>query len=63
MSSSAGGDHEVAHRVLLAGGDDEILGLLLLQHQPLRSHVVAGVTPVAPRIEIAEIQSLLQTRA
>jgi hypothetical protein len=26
---------EFAHRMLAPGGDDEILGLLLLQHQPL----------------------------
>jgi len=32
--------YEVAHRMLLAGGDDEILGLLLLQHQPLGDHEI-----------------------
>ena len=39
--------HEIAHRVLLAGSHDEILRLGLLQHQPLRAHIVARVAPVA----------------
>ena len=51
---------EFAHRMLLAGGDHEILRLGLLQHQPLRSHVVARMAPVAQRVEIAEIQAVLQ---
>ena len=38
---------ELAHAVLLAGGDHEVLGLVLLQHQPLRLDVVARVAPVA----------------
>ena len=28
------------HAFLAAGGDDEIIGLLLLQHQPLHLHVI-----------------------
>ena len=51
---------KLAHRMLLAGGDDEILRLLLLQHEPLRSHVVARMSPVAQRIEVAEDTGLLQ---
>ena len=41
--------HELAHRVLLAGRDHVVLRLVLLQHQPHRPHVVAGVAPVALR--------------
>ena len=39
--------YELAHRVLLAGGDDVVVGLVLLQHQVHGAHVVAGVAPVA----------------
>ena len=35
-------------------------GVLLLQHQPLRAHVVPRVAPVAARVEIAEVQRVLQ---
>ncbi len=35
-------------------------GVVLLQHQPLRPHVVPRMAPVAPRIEIAEMQGVLQ---
>src|SRR5262249_4981976 len=52
--------HELAHAVLLAGGDDEVLRLRLLQDAPLRLDEVARVAPVAPRVEVAEIQALLQ---
>src|SRR5262249_28876989 len=48
------GDDEFTHRMLLAGGDHEILGFFLLQHQPLRFHILTGMTPVPPRVEIPE---------
>ena len=54
---------EFAHRVLLAGGDHEILRLLLLQHQPLRFDVLARVAPVPPRLEVPEIKAVLLTQA
>ena len=46
---------EVAHRVLAAGGDDEVFGLLLLEHQPLHFDIVAGVAPVAFGVEVAQV--------
>ena len=46
--------HELLHRVADAGRDDVIVGLVLLQHQPHRAHVVAGKAPVATRVEVAE---------
>jgi hypothetical protein len=49
---------EVAHRVLLAGGDDIALRVVLLEHEPLHAHVVAGVAPIALGVEVAEIQVL-----
>src|SRR5215472_216790 len=53
----SGGGDELANAVLLAGGDHEILGLVLLQHQPLRLDVLARVTPIALRVEVAEVQA------
>ena len=55
-----GGVDEVPDRVLDAGGDDEVLGLLLLQHQPLHLDVVLGVAPVALGVHVAEEQTFLQ---
>lgn len=43
---------ELADRVLLAGGDDEVFRLVLLRHQPLHDHVVARMAPVALGIEV-----------
>src|SRR6202042_1137350 len=50
----AGADDEIAHGMLFAGSHHIVLGLALLQHQPLRAHVVARVPPVASGVEIAE---------
>ena len=44
-----------------AGGDHEVVRPLLLQHQPHRLHVVAGKSPVALGVQIAE-RSLLCRR-
>src|SRR5271170_7874029 len=60
VEQRACGNHEVADRMLFAGCDDEILRFRLLQHEPLRADIVPGVTPIAARIQIAQIQSLLQ---
>ena len=47
---------EVAHRVGFARGDNVVVRFVLLQHQPHRLHVIAGVAPVTLRVEIAEPQ-------
>src|SRR5260370_31629432 len=44
-----------------AGGDDIIVRLGRLQHYPHRFHVVARITPVAARFEVAQKQLLLET--
>ena len=54
---------EFAHRVLLAGRDHEVLGLRLLQHEPLRAHEVTRMTPIAQRIKIAQEQTLFESLA
>ncbi len=51
---------EIAHTVLHAGGDDEVLGLVLLQHQPLHLDVIAGVAPIAFGVEVTEVEAILQ---
>eukprot|EP01022_Parablepharisma_sp_SALTPOND_P036279 TRINITY_DN9838_c0_g1_i1.p1 TRINITY_DN9838_c0_g1~~TRINITY_DN9838_c0_g1_i1.p1 ORF type:complete len:1069 (-),score=237.17 TRINITY_DN9838_c0_g1_i1:780-3986(-) len=53
---------EVANTVLHAGGDDEVLGLVLLQHQPLHFHVVACMAPVTLGVQIAQVQAFLQAQ-
>ena len=35
---------------------DEVVGLVVLEHQPHRFHVVAGETPVTLGVEVAEAQ-------
>ena len=45
---------EFSHRMADAGGDDVVVGAVLLQHQPHGADVVAGKPPVAVRVEIAE---------
>src|SRR6266542_3522059 len=51
---------EFTHRVRLACGDDIVLRLFLLQHRPHGLDVVLRVAPVAARLEIAEIEPILQ---
>lgn len=50
---------EFPHGVLLAGGDHEVFGLLLLKQEPHALHVVFGVAPVAERAEVSEVELLL----
>src|SRR3989449_11678473 len=45
---------ELSHRVLFTGGDDVVFRLVLLQHEPHGPHVLAGMAPVAARVQIAE---------
>src|SRR5262245_3477180 len=51
---------ELAHRMRLAGRQHIVVRLALLQDQPHPLDKVAGVSPVARGIEIAEEQRLLQ---
>jgi hypothetical protein len=62
-SSAAVHSMKGAHAVLLAGGDDEVLRLLLLQHEPLHAHVVLGVAPVAQGVEVAHVEAVFQALA
>ena len=51
---------ELADGVLLASGDDEVLGFFLLQHEPLHFDIVAGVAPVALGVQVAQEELLLE---
>ena len=52
---------KVAHGVVFARGDDEVLGSLLLEDEPHTLDVVLGVAPVAEGVEIAEIEFVLES--
>src|SRR5918994_478912 len=47
---------ELTHRVGLAGGDHVVVGLILLEHEPHRLDVVAGVAPVALGVDVPHAQ-------
>ena len=51
---------ELPDRVLLPGGDDEVLGVVLLQHQPLHLDIVLRVAPVAERVDVAHVEAVLE---
>ena len=55
-SAAEGRVAEIADGVGLAGGDHVVVGLFGLQHQPHGLDVVAGKTPVAAGVEVAEVQ-------
>ena len=50
---------ELANRVLLTSGNNEVLRLLSLKDEPHTLHVVLSVAPVTERVKIAEIQLVL----
>ena len=55
--------NKLAHAVLHAGSDDEVVWLVLLQHQPLHFDEILGVAPVAQGGEIAEVETFLQANS
>ena len=46
--------------MLLTGGDNEILGNIMLEHQPHTFNIIFGITPVTQRIKISQFQIILQ---
>jgi hypothetical protein len=52
---------EVTYAVRLSSGDDVVVGLLLLQHQPHRLDIVAGEAPISLRFEVSQIKLALKT--
>lgn len=53
-----GGVDEVFDGLELARGEDEVVGLLLFHHEAEALHVVFGISPVAPHVDVAEGQGL-----
>ena len=53
---------KLPHRVLFACGDDKVLGLLVLQHQPHTVDIVRRIAPVTECIEIAQVKLVLQSQ-
>ena len=53
---------QVADGMALAGGDDVVLGFVLLQHEPHRPNVVAGEAPVPGHVHVADRQDLLAAK-
>ncbi len=51
---------EITYAILNTCGNYEIFRLILLQHQPLHLHIIAGVAPVALGIQISKIKAILQ---
>lgn len=58
-SSLEGLFNKLTDSVHLTGGEDKVLGLLLLKHAPHALDVVAGMTPVTLGVQVAEVQALL----
>src|SRR5262249_28974333 len=53
---------KISYRMLLACGNDEVVWMCLLQHQPDCLHVVSSMSPVALGVQIAQIQAVLQSQ-
>src|SRR3989442_12042306 len=52
---------EFPHAVRFSGGNHIVIRLRLLKHQPHRFYIVARVAAVPPRLEVAHVESGLQT--
>ena len=48
-----GGRKQIANGMGFSGGNDIVVSLRLLQHPPHRIHIITGIAPVAPRLEVA----------
>ena len=54
---------ELTDAVRLAGRDHVVVRLVLLEHEPHRAHVIARIPPVAPCVEVADLELMLQAEA
>lgn len=55
--------HEFTDRVRLARSQHKVLRRRLLQHTPHALHVVLRVTPISPRINVTQVQTMLLSKA
>ena len=51
---------EFPHGVGFPGGDHVVVGRVLLEHEPHGLHVLLGVAPVASRVDVAEVELVLE---
>ena len=49
------------HGMLYPGGNDKILRLVMLQHQPHALHIILRIAPVPLRIQITQVELVLNT--
>ena len=49
-----GNGDELLNGMRFAGADDEILGLVVLKHQPHGPHIIAGEAPIALGLQVAQ---------
>lgn len=50
---------EFADGMLDAGGDYEVLRLVVLEYEPHTLHIVLGIAPVTEGVEVAEVEAIL----
>ena len=50
---------EFTDGVLDAGGNHEVLRLVVLEYEPHTLHIVLGIAPVAEGVEVAEVEAVL----
>lgn len=48
--------HKALYAFRTTGRQDEVARLVLLQHEPHARDVIAGITPIAPGVQIAKLQ-------
>ena len=52
---------ELANGVGLSGGQDVVIGLLLLEHAPHTLNVVAGMAPITLGVDVSEVEALVNS--
>ena len=52
---------ELANGVGLSGGQDVVIGLLLLKHAPHTLNVVAGMAPITLGVDVSEVEALVNS--
>ena len=48
--------------MLLSGGDDLVIRLLLLEHEVHSQHVVSGMAPVPAGVQVSQVEFVLKSK-
>ena len=51
--------YEFSYRMCLTGGNNIVIGVILLEHEPHGFDILLGVAPVALGVEVAEVEVFL----